>query len=362
MNLLSPRSLEAAAANLPRVVGGGIADLRPMPRTMIDHGPQRALYRYEPAPGVAPAGPPVLLVPPLAAPALCFDLRRGCSLVEHLVQGGRPTYLVDYGRIAFSDRALGIEHWVTDVVPAAARAVRRDSGRRPILVGWSLGGIFTLFAAASNQRLPVAGVAAIGTPFDITRVPLVAPMRPLVNLTGGRILTTAYRLLGGAPAPLVKRAFQLTSADKYLTKPIAILTRLDDTDFLAQLEAVDRFTDRMLAYPGRTFGQLYHRLFRTNSLAEGRLRIGGRELDVADVRVPVLVIAGNDDVLAPRDAVHHVTYLLTGSPFVDYHRAPGGHLGVLTGRRARGTTWRHLDRFIDRLAEKPGRGKTPRPV
>ena len=30
-------------------------------------------------------GTPVLLVPPLAAPASCFDLRRGCSLAEHLL-------------------------------------------------------------------------------------------------------------------------------------------------------------------------------------------------------------------------------------------------------------------------------------
>ena len=36
---------------------------------------------------------PVLLVPPLAAPAICFDLRRSCSLAEHLrrARAARPT-------------------------------------------------------------------------------------------------------------------------------------------------------------------------------------------------------------------------------------------------------------------------------
>ena len=29
---------------------------------------------------------------------------------------------------------------------------------------------------------------------------------------------------------------------------------------------------RMHAYPGRTFGQLYHRFFRTNDLAQGTPR------------------------------------------------------------------------------------------
>ena len=62
--------------------------------------------------------------------------------------------------------------------------------------------------------------------------------------------------------------------------------------------------------------------------------------------VPVLVIAGENDVLAPADAVVAVEGLLTGAPEVRVERAPGGHLGVLTGRGARGTSWRHLDDFL----------------
>lgn len=359
MTVPSPGRLGAAAVNARDIVlRAHIADLRPMPRTLIDEGPQRAVYRYHPIRHKRRAGVPVLLVPPLAAPPICFDLRRGCSLVEHLVRGGRPTYLVDYGHIAFADRNLGIEHWIEDVVPRAVRVVRRDARERPLLVGWSLGGTFVLLAAAAHKRLPIAGIAAIASPFDISLVPMVAPMRPLVNLTGGRVITAAYRVLGGAPALAVRRGFQLASIDKYLTKPLAILSRLDDREFLAQIEAVDHFTSNMAAYPGRTFGQLYHRVFRGNDLATGRFAIRHRTVDVADVRVPVLVVAGHDDVLAPRAAVAHLVDLLTGRPEVTYRVAPGGHLGVLTGRRARLTTWRYVDSFIDQV----GTGATRRRI
>src|SRR5881394_507306 len=75
---------------------------------------------------------PILLVPPLAAPAWCFDLRQGCSLAEHLLARGYPAYVVDYGAISFSDRALGLEHWVEDVIPNAIDAVVRDTGRDEI--------------------------------------------------------------------------------------------------------------------------------------------------------------------------------------------------------------------------------------
>ena len=75
-------------------------------------------------------------------------LTAGSSLVEHLVTGGRPTYLVEYGQVSFKDRALGVEHWVDEVLPEAVRAVHEHSGGRGVhLVGWSLGGIFALLVA-----------------------------------------------------------------------------------------------------------------------------------------------------------------------------------------------------------------------
>ena len=344
----SPDQLAAAAANVwDKAFGGGLADLRSWPASIIDEGPQRTVYRAHAATESARGGPPVLLVPPLAAPALCFDLRRGCSVVEHMVAAGQATYLVNYGEIAFHDRGLGLEHWIDEVIPGAIRAVSADAGGAPVqLVGWCLGGIFSLLVAADEGELPIASVAMVASPFDFAQVPLVAPLRPLFNIRDGLAGTVLYRAMGGAPAPLVKRAYQLAGFDKYVTKPLAVLQHLDDRDFLAQIEAVDRFMDNMLAYPGRTFGQLYHRFFRTNDLADGRLSLGGRSIELDRVRVPVLAVAGTGDGIAPMAAVHHVGHLLPNAPSVALESAPGGHLGVLTGRAARRTTWRHLDRFL----------------
>ena len=345
---LSPTAFAEAAANLyDAMLGEGLADLRRMPSTVIDEGPQRTVHRYHPA-EAAPrrrraSALPVLLVPPLAAPAICFDLRRGCSVAEHLVHGGpadlprrlrgdrvrrpraRPRAL-DRGRRA-----------------GAIRAASEDAGGRPVqVVGWCLGGILSLLALAADPELPVASAALIASPFDFSKVPLVAPLRPIAAVTGGAGITQLYRLLGGAPAPLVKRGYQLAGIDKYLMKPWTVLSNLHDRELLAQIEAVDAFMDRMHAYPGRTFGQLYHRFFRTNDLADGRFAITGATLDLADVRVPVLSVAGRGDGIAPIAACHHVESLLPHAR-VELATAPGGHLGVLTGRAAAGTTWQILD-------------------
>jgi polyhydroxyalkanoate synthase len=350
VNLIpTPDGVMHAAANaFDLLVRGGVADLRRTPARVIDEAPQGTLFQYL-SPEERTRHLPVLLVPPLAAPTSCFDLRRGCSMAEHLLGLGHPTYLVEYGTIGFSDRELGLEHWVSEVLPRAIRKTSEAAGGAPVqVVGWCLGGIMTLLSLAAHPDLPVNSVAIVASPFDFTELKLFAPIRAMAGVTNGIFATLAYRAMGGAPAPLVKRAFQLSSFDKYLTKPVAVGLNLHDRDFLAQIEAVDDFTNNMTAYPGRTMGQLYHRFFRVNDLADGRLELGDHDIDLADVRVPVLAVAGKDDVLAPRAAVHHVGTLLPNAAEVQLKSGPGGHLGVLTGRAAARTTWRWIDEFFAR--------------
>jgi polyhydroxyalkanoate synthase len=165
--------------------------------------------------------------------------------------------------------------------------------------------------------------------------------------------------MGGAPTPLVRWAFQLSSFQKLVTKPLALATHLDDSDYLAQIEAVDRFTAGMLAYPGRTFGQLYHRFVKGNALVTGSIDFGDRTIAVADIKAPVLVFGGNTDGIAPIPAVKAVVPLLTGARDVRFEIVPGGHLGMLTGRAARNSTWQVMDEWISQWssdADDPGSG------
>ena len=203
----------------------------------------------------------------------------------------------------------------------------------------------------------------MGTPFDVKKVPMVAPLRPILRLTDGGLVTQLYRLLGVAPKPLVRRAFQLSSGTKLITKPLAILQNLDDSEWLAQIEAVDRFTDNMLAYPGRSFGQLYHRMLKANQLLTGKVNLSGTEIDVANITAPVLIFAGNTDGIAPIDAVKALVPLLRKAHEVRFEIVPGGHLGMLTGRAARATTWVTMDEWIEQYStpdDRPAKRSTAR--
>src|SRR3954468_23130855 len=186
----TPDQFTTAAANVfDSVFRGGLADLRRTPASIIEEQPQCTVYRYLVPDETRCRELPVLLVPPLAAPTLCFDLRRGCSLAEHMLQLGHPTYLVEYGEIGFSDRELGLEHWIDDVLPTAIRRVSEDNGGAPVqLVGWGRVGSTSLLGGAADSSLPINAVGMVASPFDFTRVRLIAPIRPVANLTNGFVL------------------------------------------------------------------------------------------------------------------------------------------------------------------------------
>ena len=330
------------------LVKGGMADTSRLPSEVMDTSYKSTLHRYDPV-TETPYGDPILFVPPLGSQAACFDLRRDCSLAEHFVNAGRPTYLVDYGEITLSDREVGIEHFVNEVVPNAVRRVSEDNGGKPVhLVGWCLGGLIALLTTAAHSELPIKSVVMVASPFDLSKNPMVAPIRAAGKYTGGRIFGGLLKVLGGLPAPIVGSAFKATSLSVYLKKPITLIKRRDDREFLAQVEAVDGLMNSMLAYPGRATLQVYQKLVQRNELATGKIQGPNKIVDLADVRVPVINVAGTSDVLVPVAVAHAVATLLPNSPEVRVETAPGGHLGVLTGRSAPTTTWVMIDDFLNK--------------
>ena len=329
------------------LVKGGIADTTRTPSDIIDTGRTREVHRYVRAKGVRAKGLPLLFIPPLGSQSSCFDLRRGLSLAEDFVNRGRPTYLVDYGPLKGEDRKVGIEHFVNDVIPDAVRAVSKDAGDRPVhILGWSLGGIMALTTAAVHADLPIQTVTMVGSPFDFSKNPTLAPVRAIGKFTGGRLIGTGVKLAGSIPAPIVSIGFKATSLPTYLKKPRTLWSRRNDREFLEQIQAVDMIMNNMLAYPGRATLQMYHRIALRNEIAAGHFQGPTKFVDFADVRVPVLNAAGRSDVLAPIPAVQHVAKILPNSPDVRLPIVPGGHLGMLTGTKAPETTWVEINQFL----------------
>ncbi len=320
----------------------GIAPPHRTPSVIVGKGHHRTLRRFVPE----NAGPPVLLVTPLAASPTCFDLMPGQSLVEHLLALGHSVFLVEYGEMTPDDRDLGLEFWIDDVIPEAIARTSELCGNREVdVVAWSIGGTLAMLTAAAHPALPIRSLTAFGSPLDYSAIPVMALPRLLGRFVAEPALGLLDAVFGGIPAPLVRTAYRLTAIEREIHRPWFVATHLTDAETLARMERVDRFQDEIHGYAGRVFRQLATSVTIDNELATGRLRLGDRVVDLADVAVPVLALGGEDDVLAPIPAVEPVTRLLSGTQ-VRFVRVPGTHLGMLTGSTARETSWLELDVFL----------------
>ncbi|WP_241385563.1 alpha/beta hydrolase [Rhodococcus sp. CH91] len=321
----------------------GIAPPHRTPSVIVGDGRHRTLRRF----GPEDAGPPVLLVTPLAASPTCFDLMPEQSLVRHLLDLGRSVFLVEYGEMTSEDRDLGLEFWIDDVLPEAIERTSELCGNREVdIVAWSIGGTLSMLTAAAHPELPIRSLAAFGSPLDYSAIPVMAPARLVGRFVAEPALDLLDTVFGGVPAPIVRAAYRLTAIEREINRPWFVASHITDAETLARMERVDRFQDEIYGYAGRVFRQLATSVTIDNELAGGRLRLGDRIVDLADVRVPVLALGGTEDVLAPVAAVEPVTKLLGGTQ-VRFVRVPGTHLGMLTGSTARDTSWAELADFLD---------------
>ncbi|MGV0155057.1 alpha/beta fold hydrolase [Rhodococcus sp. GB-02] len=339
-------TLDTAARNAWGLsFGDGVEKAERTPSVLISEGPHRDLYRF----GAlwTPKGKPVLLVPPLAVSADCYDLRPGQSLAAHLLGGGNTPYLLDYGTMRYSDRGMGFEAWVDDIIPEAIRSISDlHDGAAVSVIGWSLGGTMSLLTSSAHPDLPVASITAIGTPIDYTKIPAISPLRLIGKYTGDTPLTSATNLVGGLPAPLVQASYKVTALQREVLKPWFIVRNLHDTETLARMESIDNFMAAMPGYPGKAFQQICEQLMLGNNLFNDAITLAGREIKLSALKVPVLAIGGTTDVIAPIASAEAITSVLTGAPSVRFEEASGSHLGLVAGPTARDSTWTFIDEFL----------------
>jgi polyhydroxyalkanoate synthase subunit PhaC len=386
LRVIGPRSFARALTNIrDRVLEGPIADLRRMPRVAIDTGPtdpdawsvgrahglaragQVSTYRYAVHPTARLRGAPVLLVSPLGACGVAFDLRRGCSLVEHLVGEGRHVHQVDdedvIGHGAPSPGSpADLARWVDDILPHVIRLVSAHHDGAPVhVVGWSVGGLATLLAAADDPELPIASLTALATPFSLEPVPEHVPPRPLALAAGGPVLATVQTLLGLVPTiPPIPQFLSVGSFGALVTTPLTVASRLGDRDFLAQLEAVDDLR-ALVGEQAELVGATFHAMVAPGELERGQVAVGGRRVDLGALRRPVLLVAGEDDVVVPPRAVRAGSTVLSRAE-TSLMTAPGGHLGVVCGRASRDRLWPALCAFLDRHDPPAEIDSTQRPT
>lgn len=307
----------------------------PTPSTkVLEHPRGTTLHRYT-RETPAKNRTPVLLVPPLMVRPYIYDLRKGASLARTLLDAGLDVYLVDFGVPDEEDRSIRLDDYVTDFLPACIEAARKESGSDGVfLFGWCKGGIFSALYTAAFDPAPVRGIVSIAAPIDMKKLGLLW----WTARAAQRQVPQIAERMGNVPGFLSSTAFKLMNPLRTVTQYADLWANLWNAEYLEGHEAMRKFLGDFIPYPQAAFEQLVTDLVADNALAEGKLRMGGRQIDLARVTCPLLCVAGEEDQVTTKGSAKALVNLV-GSKDKEFLVVPGGHIGVVVGSGSREKLW-----------------------
>jgi poly(3-hydroxyalkanoate) synthetase len=287
------------------------------------------------------AGRPLLICAPFSLhEPLIADFAPGHSLVEALQQGGMDRIYVTDWRSATSEmRCLSIDSYLADLNVAVD-----DIGTPVDLIGLCQGGWLSLVYAArfphKVRRLVLAGAPVdVSVPSDLSRMVASVPKEAFDELVHqGEGLISGKHTLRFWSMPLT-----LHDVEASLQREVGDGSE-QGASLLARFERWDR---ELLDLPGTFYLEVTNWIFRENRIAEGRFIALGRKIDLAEVTVPVFLLAAERDIVVPLNQALATAPLLGTPPqWLEQASEPCGHLALFMGRESLGRSWRRIVRWL----------------
>ncbi|WP_156439508.1 alpha/beta fold hydrolase [Bradyrhizobium valentinum] len=284
---------------------------------------------------------PVLVCAPYALHgALVADFAPGHSLVEALQRDGmNRIYVPDWCSATADMRNLSIDNYLAELNVAI------DEIGAPVdLVGLCQGGWLSLVYAArfpgKVRRLVLAGAPVdISTPSELSKMVAALPRQAFEQMVRqGEGIVSGEHMLRFWNIPFNQHDVEAT-----LQRNLG--EGSDEASVL--LDRFERWDRATLDLPGTYYLEVTEQVFRQNLIARGRFVALGRRIDLGEVRVPVFLLAGDDDIVVPRDQAF-ATAALLGTPPARLERAcePCGHLSLFMGRKVLSHSWRRIARWL----------------
>jgi polyhydroxyalkanoate synthase len=299
------------------------------------------LYRYRPLTDEV-YRIPVVLVMSLVSKPYILDLSPGQSLVEYLLREGFDVFMLDWGIPRPEDKRLGLEYYVLESLPRNIEEVQKVTGEREVsLLGYCMGGLFTLMYSGIFHDAPVANIVCAATPVDFEGMPLFRRWSDPRWFDVDRLVDR----LGNIPPDLILRSFEMLRPVERWISYIRLSDNLWNDLWVKNYRLSYRWVNDHAPFPGEAYRQMIKELLWENKLMKGTLTIGGHRVDTTAITCPLIHIMAQHDHIAPYASAQPLTSIV-GSEDKEDLVLKGGHVSLVAGQNAWFRLWPKLSEWL----------------
>lgn len=289
---------------------------------------------------------PVVLVPPLAATSMIFDLMPHRSVVRYFMAKGFEVYLVDWGDVTAAQSNLSLESYVMGWMPKIVDSVLEHAEQKQLSIfSYCMGGLLSLMYLATSGDERVRNLVTVASPVDMHQSGTAGKFLSAVYKPAQTISSVLNLSLLDLPAKMFHVPGWVSSAAFKLTNPMGSVINsyekflnLWDREYLEESLTMSKWFDDMVDYPGETIKDMAVHMMINNGIAKGNMRIGTARADFKKINCSILAFAGESDNLVSVQAAHKVLEIVSSAD-KEFCVVPGGHAGVFAGNSAPGHTW-----------------------
>jgi polyhydroxyalkanoate synthase len=309
---------------------------------VLSIGKMRLLHYKPTVPARSRVKYPLMISYALVNRQTMMDLQPDRSVFKSFLDAGLDLYVIDWGYPTAEDMYLTMDDHINWYMDECVNYIKKESGKDKInILGVCQGGTFATIYTALHQE-NVKNLVTMVAPFDFSpdeamlfkwsrNLNIDSLIEAFDGIVPGDVMNIAY---------LILKPLTLT-LDKY----VGLTDKWMNYDYLSNFIRMEQWTFDSPDQIGATLSQFVKDMYQENKLIKGTFELGGKKVNLKDIKIPVLVAVGSNDHIVPNSASEALMEAI-GSTDKDYLCYKTGHIGMFTSGKSRTEIIPNIIKFI----------------
>jgi polyhydroxyalkanoate synthase len=284
----------------------------------------------------------LLLVPSLINKPYIFDLLKGRSFIEYLVENDIDVYVIDWGVPNQLGRYYSFDEYLTIFYHTFVEFIKNIIQYPRInIMGYCIGGTLS-FIYSSIYPHNVNSLINLASPIDFSNAGI---LRKWVDISGIKV-ETITETFGNIPPEFMYIVFSSLKPVNRISAIRFLIEKYNDKDFIQFFKAMELWTSDNIPFPGKFAIKYINDFYKNNKLLKGELIIDNKVVDMKNYKNKFLNILSTIDHIVPLHAASIAEELVGSVDKKSLYYNNVGHVGLMVGNFAKNNIWKEIVKWL----------------